>query len=367
MSELAGKVQTVTGTIDPDELGLTLMHEHLFADIRSLINVPSEATAQKLANLPFTLENLGWIRYNYFSHYENLILDDLNITVSELALYKQAGGGTVVDVSTIGIGRDPEALARASRASGVNVVMATGYYVEPTHPASVESATEGDLVDRMMLEISDGAILERPNTAGHDITRANQRTDVRAGVIKVGCSYPLQTNDKKVLAAAAEVQRKTGAPITIHVGRHDQSALEIAAFLEEVDANMAHTVLGHLDVRIENFETLDAVAQTDCFLEFDLFGHEISNFPNAPRDMPSDAQRLDLLEHVMELGHVDRVLVSHDICTKHRLAHFGGHGYGYIPMCVAPRMGERGWPASAVKSILVSNPARALAFAPETD
>ena len=101
-----------------------------------------------------------------------------------------------------------------------------------------------------------------------------------------------------------------------------------------------------------------------AFLRFDLFGHEVSNFPNAPRDMPSDAQRLDLVEHVIDLGLLDRVLVSHDIGNKNRLSRYGGHGYGYIPGCVAPRMRERGFPESAVSSILVANPLGRSRFTP---
>lgn len=363
MSDPAGKVQTVLGAVDPNDLGITLMHEHLFVDLTSLLNIPPEASAQKRARLPFTLENLGWIRYNYFSHYDNVVLDDEDVALSELDLFRRAGGETIVDVTPIGIGRDPDALARVARASKVNVVMATGYYVEGTHPKSVATASEGDLVKRMVTEIREGAILDRVDVPGQDVKRNDRKTDIQAGVIKVGCSYPLTDNEKKVLRAAAATQRETGAPITIHVGRHDQSALEIVAFLGSAGADMAHTVIGHLDLRIELLETLDEVASSGCFLEFDLFGHEVSNFPNAPRDMPSDAQRLDLVEHVIELGCLDRILVSHDIANKNRLCHYGGHGYGYIPACVAPRMRERGFSASVVASILISNPSRALTFA----
>src|SRR5262249_13201912 len=170
-------------------------------------------------------------------------------------------------------------------------------------------------------------------------------------------------DEKKVIRAAAEAQRQTGAPITFHVGRHNDSALEIVGALHEAGADMEHTVLGHLELRIEKLETLDEVAKSGCFLEFDMFGHEASYFPNATRDMPSDAQRLDLLEHLKELGLVDRILISHDICNKHRLVRYGGHGYAYIPDCVAPRMyAERGFTRDEIRTILVSNPARAFTF-----
>jgi phosphotriesterase-related protein len=362
---LTGKVQTVLGTIAPEELGITLPHEHLFADITCLVEPPFEATQRARAHQPVSLENLGWIRYNYFRNYDNSLLTDEDTAVSELDLFHRAGGSTIVDVSTVGIGRDPIALARVARASGVNVVMATGYYVDPTHPASVAAAGQDELTTRMVTEIREGAILDRPGAPGHDITRPDVHTDIRAGVIKIGCSYPLTVSERKVIHAAAEAQRQTGAPITFHVGRHDQSANEIIGVLREAGADMAHTVLGHLELRIERLETLDEVAESGCFLEFDMFGHEGSYFPNANRDMPNDAQRLDLLQHVKELGLLDRLLVSHDICNKHRLSRYGGHGYAYIPECVAPRMrAERGFTEAEVRTILVSNPAQAFAFRP---
>jgi phosphotriesterase-related protein len=355
----------VLGTIAPEELGVTLPHEHVFADITTLVEQPYEASQRGRAHQPVTIENLGWIRYNYFRNFDNSLLTDEETALSELDLYRRAGGATIVDVSTVGIGRDPIALARVARASGVNVVMATGWYVDPTHPPSVAAAGEEELVARMVAEIREGAILERPSAPGHDVTRSDVQTDIRAGVIKVGCSYPLTVDEKKVIRAAAETQRLTGAPITFHVGRHDQSANEIIGVLREAGADMDHTILGHLELRIESLETLDEVAESGCFLEFDMFGHESSYFPNAKRDMPSDAQRLDLLEHLKERGLLGRLLVSHDICNKHRLVRYGGHGYAYIPECVAPRMrAERGFTEAEVRTILVSNPAEAFAFRP---
>jgi phosphotriesterase-related protein len=359
---LAGRVQTVLGTIDPAQMGITLPHEHLFVDTTALLEPPAEATDRARSQMPFTLENLGWIRYNYFRHHENVRLDDEETAIAEAELFRRAGGTTIVDVTPIGLGRDPLALARVARATGVNVVMATGYYVGATHPPSLAAASEEELVTRMVTEIRAGAILERATPSGHDIVRPDVHTNVRAGVVKVGCSYPLLPAEEKVLRAAVETQRQTGAAITIHVGRHDESALQIVGVLEDAGADMSHTILGHLELRIERLETLDRVAASGCCLELDLFGHEQSYFPNAERDMPSDAQRLDLLEHLREIGALDRVLVSHDVCSKHRLARYGGHGYSYLPACVAPRMRERGFTEAEVEAMLVSNPARALAF-----
>jgi len=344
MLDQTGQVQTVQGLIPAERLGVTLPHEHLFVDLTRVFDPPKEAGERERAFAPFAMENLGWIRYNYFRHRDNLLLTDEATTIAEVGLFQHAGGGAIVDVSTPGIGRDPSALARVARATGLHVVMSTGFYVAATHPPGVAVASEEELARGMVAELSEG--------------------EVRAGIIKVGCSYPLTTNEEKVLRAAATAQRVTGAAIMIHVGRHDRSAHQIVGVLKKAGADLERAILAHLELRIEHLTTLDELARTGCYLEFDLFGHESSYYPLAPRDMPSDAQRLDLLAHVKKLGRLERILISHDICTKHRLVRYGGHGYGYILECVVPRMRSRGFSEAEIETILVKNPARVLAFAP---
>jgi phosphotriesterase-related protein len=361
---VTGIAQTVLGPVPAAELGPTMPHEHLFVDLTCMFDPPQEASERGRAYQPFSLETVGWIRYYYFRHFDNLLLDDEDTTVAELEPFKRAGGRTIVDVTTRGFGRDPEALARVARSTGINVVMSTGYYVAPTHPPSVAAMSEQDVAREMVDEIRSGAALERAAGSEQDWQPVVLSTGVRAGIIKVGCSYPLAPAERKVLTAAAVAQRETGAAITIHVGRHDASALEIVEALREADADLGRTVLDHLDLRVERMETLEEVARTGCYLEFDLFGHESSYYPVGKRDMPSDAQRLDLLERMRELGHLERILVSQDIATKHRLVRYGGHGYGYVLACIVPRMRERGFSEQEIETIVVANPARVLAFAP---
>ena len=67
-----GKIQTVLGTIEPNELGPTMTHEHLLIDFEVMFNPPPEATTQQMAHAPVSLENLGWIRLYCFRHLDNL-------------------------------------------------------------------------------------------------------------------------------------------------------------------------------------------------------------------------------------------------------------------------------------------------------
>ena len=277
-------------------------HEHLFVDLTCMFDPPTEASDRSRAYAPFSLEHLGWIRTHYFRHHPNLTLDDEELAAHEVRLYKAAGGSTIVDVSTPGIGRDPIALARLSRTTGVHVVMATGFYVASTHPPEVAAMTENDVARRLVDEIEDGAVL-RPAAAGdQDWDPVPVRTGVRAGIVKAAASYPLHPEERKVLRGAAIAQRETGAAITIHVGRHEDSALEIVDVLREAGADLGRCSLDHLDLRVERTETLLRIAASGCFLEFDLFGHESSYYPLTARDMPSDAQRLDVVGDLVARG-----------------------------------------------------------------
>ena len=77
----------------------------------------------------------------------------------------------------------------------------------------------------------------------------------------------------------------------------------------------------------------------------------------------NDAQRMGFIERLVAEGYGEKVLVAHDICTKHRQVKYGGHGLGHILENIAPRMLQRGMSHQDVDNILTANPARLLAFA----
>lgn len=353
-----GQVQTVLGKVDPHMLGPTMMHEHILVDVTSIFEAPRTAGEKTRAFEPIRLDNLAWIRRNYFRHHDNLLLGDIPTAIDEMRLYREWGGGAVVEVTPSGIGRDPVGLARVSRASGVHIIMATGFYVAHTHPSYMMAMTEEKLADLMKSEILDGVQI---STEGHDDWQGHQEeTSVKAGVIKVACTWPLHEREKRVLAAAAQVQRETGVAITTHTGRDQRSPLEIAEFLVEAGADMSRVVLGHLDLRVQDLSILWELADLGSYLQFDLFGHESSFYGATPFDMPSDGQRLDRIAKLLEGDIVSRLLISQDICTKHRLTKYGGHGYYHILESVVPFMRKKGIPNEVIRQIIVENPARLL-------
>ncbi len=160
------------------------------------------------------------------------------------------------------------------------------------------------------------------------------------------------------------MQQLTGAPLLIHPGRDERAPLEIIEILDEVGGDLGRTIMGHIDRTILNRPLLKRVAESGCYLEWDLFGREVSYYPPEPSiDMPSDATRIDDIAWIASDGYGDRVVVAQDICSKDRLLKYGGHGYFYVLAHIVPRMRARGFNEAAIRQVVVGNPAAALTFA----
>jgi phosphotriesterase-related protein len=116
---------------------------------------------------------------------------------------------------------------------------------------------------------------------------------------------------------------------------------------------------------VQDLDRLKALADTGCYLEYDLFGCETTaTFPYQAFgiDMPSDAQRLDLVRALMDAGYGAQLLFSHDVCVKHRTRRYGGPGYDHIVRNILPWMRRRGFTESEVRQPVVDNPRRVFAM-----
>jgi phosphotriesterase-related protein len=261
--------------------------------------------------------------------------------------YKLAGGQTIVDATSIGLARDPTGLARIARATGLHIIMGAGYYIAAAHPADMDYKTEDEIGEEIT----------------QDITVGVGQTGIRAGLVgEIGCSWPWQENEKKVVRAAARAQRETGAPLMIHPGRDPEAPLEIVRELDKVGANLRRTIMAHIDRTIFDMGAVFELAGTGVYVEYDLFGQESSFYPFSPIDMPSDAQRLAQLQELVVKGYLGQILIAHDICTKTRLIRYGGHGYDHLLRNIIPRMRRKGFLDEHIHTILVENPKRLFAF-----
>ncbi|XP_009885414.1 PREDICTED: phosphotriesterase-related protein isoform X2 [Charadrius vociferus] len=301
MSSLGGKAQTVLGPVDPDCLGYTLTHEHLTMNYSSCFCPPSPGQ-EPLSDGPIEMKNLFWIKQNPYSHKENLLLcQETDAVKEELLHFKAAGGGTIVENTTTGIGRDMNTLKKLAEETGVHIIAGAGFYVDSTHSSQTQAMTVEQLTGIIVDEILNGA----------------DGTNIKCGVVgEIGCSWPLTQTEHRVLQATAQAQSQLGCPIIIHPGRNSDAPFQIIRILQEAGADASKTVMSHLD-------------------------------------------RIRML---IDEGYEDRILIAHDVHTKNRLMKYGGHGYSHILKNIVPKMLIRGISQNKIDKILQANPKRWLTF-----
>jgi phosphotriesterase-related protein len=334
--------QTVTGPVSASDLGRTMLHEHLLCDLR-------DPTHDDPAGWPITMESRFDIDYFQNRNQANMFLDDDGVALAELRHFAAAGGGTIVDVTTGGLSPQAARLADLSKLSGVRIVMGAGFYVESYLGEAILGASVDELCEIMIDQLTVGV----------------GGTQVRAGLIgEIGCSWPLADVERRMLQAAAGAQRRTGAAITIHPGRHQDAPAEIADVIVAAGGDPSRTVIGHMDRTIFDRERLIQLLVRGFILEWDFFGVETSQYWMAALDLdlPTDYMRLDLIRELIGLGHRQQIAISQDICSRTRLMTYGGHGYGHVLRHIAPMMLRRGWSEADVDQLLVATPARLLAY-----
>jgi phosphotriesterase-related protein len=166
------------------------------------------------------------------------------------------------------------------------------------------------------------------------------------------------------MQAAVVAQQETGAALTIHPPRFPFSPLEIVAFVRDHGGDVSRTVIGHVDRTIFDRQALYRLADSGCVIEFDFFGIESSYYPfQEELDLPNDGARLDAIRDLVKRGHVGRVLMSHDICTKTQLVRYGGHGYAHILRNIVPAMKRKDFTDEELRTILQEWPRALLAVA----
>lgn len=340
------------GPIDTDSLGITLPHEHIFADARkNFFSEPSDASEKSLAYAAVTLKNLSWIRAHALSNLDCLQLPNEKVLVKELLAYKQAGGSTIVDVSTRPLGgTNSLGLQRLARATGLNIIMGTGYYMGLMYSPEVANLTETQLSEEFV----------------RDLTVGIGDTGVCAGIIgEIGLTPVLREDERRLLHACAAAQHQTGAPLTIHPpGLNDELIQEILRILNGNGGRLEKTVICHVDIMGLNLDTIRHIADAGCFVEFDTFGHLFPPFLLGENVMnfPSESQRINAIKQLIDDGYLEHILLSHDTFLKVLLTSYGGFGYAHILRNIIPVMLRQGISESQVNTMIIDNPGRLLSF-----
>jgi phosphotriesterase-related protein len=344
MSELSpchvgsGRVMTVRGPVAADELGITLPHEHILNDCRCWWHRPVEPERQHLATEPVHQGIVGELRMDPFVNLDNCALDDEPLAIAELLAFRHAGGATVVDPTCRGIGRNPKALVRISEATGLNVVMGAGYYLESSHPPVVRGMSAQDIADEIVVE------------ALHGID------GVRIGLIgEIGVSGDFTPEEEKSLRGAARAQARTRLPLMVHLPGWFRHGLKVLDIIEEEGGNPAHTVLCHMNPSFADPAYQEACAARGAFIEYDMIGMDYW-YADQGVQCPSDEETAGAIAGLIARGFGDRLLLSQDVFLKMMLTRYGGYGYAYVLRHFVPRLRRHGVGEGAIRRLLIDNP-----------
>ena len=363
-----GTVQTVTGAVAPSELGPTLMHEHVFDDVRWALEEPADEQAAALAAQRVGRHNLWWVRRQPCASADNLRLSGVASAVRELRAFADAGGSAVVELTVRGIGPRPDLLVRVAHAVPIHIVAGTGYYMHRTRSPDWAWLTVEQVAATLVDDIVTGFAGSgtRAGIIGELAVEGPQST----GIARID---DLGDDDRKLLRAGTLAQAVTGAAISIHLPHSlpgGASPAELAHgvvdLMEEAGADLTRVILGHVDrSRGWTGEALANLAARGVVLEFDEWGLE-GYVDSSGHVNPFDAERIEWTLALAEAGRLGQLVWSHDVYLKHMLREHGGFGYAHISEFIVPRVLGEGLTDADIRTIMVENPRRLLTLAPPT-
>ncbi|MFN8524241.1 MAG: phosphotriesterase [Chloroflexota bacterium] len=299
---------TVLGPIPSRDMGITLPHEHLQFDLFRI-----------------TRDRNG--RFN---------ANDIPMLVDELAHFKQAGGRTLVELSNQGLSRDPEALKRIATASGINIIMGSGWYREPYYDhAYIRRASVRQIADDIVDEIE------------HGVGGSGARPGI-IGEIGADLDY-VSPAEERVFRASAKAHLRTGLTVTTHA-LESPVGLQQLDILQEAGMDPRRVIVGHCGTWMD-LDYHEAIARRGAYVQFDTVR---GTFPY------DDVQIARAIRHLVRLGFLEHVLISHDCCYRTHLTAYGGNGYGHILRSFVPALLEAGLSREQVDTIIVENPRRAI-------
>jgi phosphotriesterase-related protein len=318
------QVQTARGPIETAELGVTLMHEHIFtltADVQ--INYPQEWGSE-----------------------QERIAD----AVRRLNEVAALGVGTIVDPTVVGLGRYIPRIAKVAEQVDLNIVVATGLYTYDDvpfffhHRGPALNAALGTSVPDPMVEMFVG-----------DIRDGITGTGIRAGLLKCAIDHQGMTPGvERVMRAVAKAHLETGTPITVHTHPGSQQGLAVKRVLDEEGVDPRRVVLGHSGDSTDA-DHLSELADAGFLLGMDRFGLNLAI---------SFEQRADIVVEMCRRGYAESMVLSQDascyidwidpgvmeLLTQWR--------YTHIHQEVLPYLLEHGVTQQQIDTMLVDNPRR---------
>lgn len=320
-------VETYTGPRDADELGTTLIHEHIF--------VRNPEIEQNLPDPEW--EEAAAIRG----------------AVAGLTALAELGVRTVVDLTVPGLGRDATLIARVAEQAPVLLIASTGWYTPNVLPVYFGYHGPGRLIE------GPDPLIE---LFVRDIEVGISGTSVRAGMLKVMSDADGITPDvRRVMEAAAVAHQQTGVPITTHSHPASRNGLVQLALLTARGVAADRVIIGHSG-DTDDIDYLRELMETGSTIGLDRFGMQ---------HVLSDDRRIRTVLALLELGYADRMVLSHDAAFYSHVTPPSWRAMASpdwrmdtIHRRILPALREAGVSGDEIDQMLVRNPARLLAPGP---
>jgi len=313
------EINTMRGAVASSELGVTLMHEHIFV-----------LSTEIMQNFP---EQWGD---------EDARIANAVARMNEL---KARGVDTVVDLTVIGLGRYIPRIQRIAAQTDINIIVATGVYTFNNLPLYFHYQGPGTelggpefMVDMFV----------------RDITEGIADTGVKAGILKCTTDKPGVTPDiERALRATAQAHRLTGVPISTHTHALTKRGLEQQRIFAEEGVDLSRVIIGHSGDTTD-IAYLEELIANGSYIGMDRFGIDVF--------LPFE-QRVDTVARMCERGHAGKMVLSHDAaCFNDTLPEqalpvvLPNWHYLHIHNDVIPALKSRGVTDEQLNTMMVENP-----------
>ncbi len=340
-------IMTVRGPIRPEDLGPTMMHEHIFKTTNADFWDPSEMTDPEVGRRPIDASLGGLARWHGTGFLDDVVMlpdADYDLLVEEVGHYKACGGSCLVELSVEGIEPAPLRVRDLSEEVDLHVVAGLGFYVHAVHPPWVDNASVEELTDYFLKQLHGGLL----------------GTDVRPGIVgEIGTSEEIYDCEIRVLQAAGRAGVATGTTVNVHC---HPPALEVTLRIidtligEGLPADRVY--LSHLD-EIMDLDYHTQVLERGVVTGFDSFGQD-GHFTPTWKSR-SDLEKMQMMVALIDRGFEDQLVVAQDIGRKRYMRCYGGMGYDHVIERVMPRMKKfMGVSQAAIDKALVGTPRRLL-------
>ncbi len=337
------ELNTVLGKICRADVKQLCVHEHVFIDMTHEAVMPTGEYERELYIQPVNGQNKAMLKKNPYLVYDNLRLDDAHGALAELRYAAERGVNLLVDVTTVGLGRDVEKLRYISKQSGLHIVAGCGLFVEESLPVEYIGWDTVKIYDWMMKEVMRGI----------------EGTDIRPGIIgEIGTGERVSAVEERSLLAAARVQLQSGLPLTVHTYPWSKAAMQAAELLLAQGVAPEAVCICHVDVSFDE-ALIIGLLELGVYIEFDDFGKEFTlekqegAFAGGPFE--TDENRVAMIKKLCDKHYHKQILLANDVCLKSLLHRFDGTGYDHIFTAIVPMLRAHGLSGESIDRLIRDN------------